>query len=307
MSGDKIKIIFFGNEQIATGVSTTAPTLQALIEAGYDISAVVANSKDVISRNNRQLRVKDVAKDHNIPFIVPDDMQKLTEELKIFRADAGVLVAFGRIVPQEIIDIFPGGIINIHPSLLPLHRGPTPIESVILNSEKKTGVSLMKLERTMDSGPVYAQSEINIDSGDTKQELADKLLEIGKTMLIELLPDILTGRVIARPQDESRATYDGLISKEDGVIDWSKSATVIEHEIRAYSGWPKSRTKLADIDCIITEAEVSEADGKPGDYKKDKDLLIFTGDGSLSIKRIQPSGKREMTAEEFLRGYGPRL
>lgn len=307
MSGDKIKIIFFGNEQIATGVSTTAPTLQALIEAGYDISAVVANSKDVISRNNRQLRVKDVAKDHNIPFIVPDDMQKLTEELKIFRANAGVLVAFGRIVPQEIIDIFPGGIINIHPSLLPLHRGPTPIESVILNSEKKTGVSLMKLERTMDSGPVYAQSEINIDSGDTKQELADKLLEIGKTMLIELLPDILTGRVIARPQDESRATYDGLISKEDGVIDWSKSATVIEHEIRAYSGWPKSRTKLADIDCIITEAEVSEADGKPGDYKKDKDLLIFTGDGSLSIKRIQPSGKREMTAEEFLRGYGPRL
>lgn len=307
MSGDKIKIIFFGNEQIATGVSTTAPTLQALIEAGYDISAVVANSKDVISRNNRQLRVKDVAKDHNIPFIVPDDMQKLTEELKIFRADAGVLVAFGRIVPQEIIDIFPGGIINIHPSLLPLHRGPTPIESVILNSEKKTGVSLMKLERTMDSGPVYAQSEINIDSGDTKQELADKLLEIGKTMLIELLPDILTGRVIARPQDESRATYDGLISKEDGVIDWSKSATVIEHEIRAYSGWPKSRTKLADIDCIITEAEISEADGKPGNYKKDKDLLIFTGDGSLSIKRIQPSGKREMTAEEFLRGYGPRL
>ncbi|HET7673731.1 MAG TPA: methionyl-tRNA formyltransferase [Candidatus Saccharimonadales bacterium] len=307
MSGDKIKIIFFGNEQIATGVSTTAPTLQALIEAGYDISAVVANSKDVISRNNRQLRVKDVAKDHNIPFIVPDDIRKLTEELKKFRADAGVLVAFGRIVPQEIIDIFPGGIINIHPSLLPLHRGPTPIESVILNSDKKTGVSLMKLERTMDSGPVYAQSEINIDSGDTKQELADKLLEIGKTMLIELLPDILTGRVIARPQDESRATYDGLISKEDGVIDWSKSATVIEHEIRAYSGWPKSRTKLADIDCIITEAEVSEADGKPGDYKKDKDLLIFTGDGSLSIKRIQPSGKREMTAEEFLRGYGPRL
>lgn len=299
-------IVFFGNERLATGVKTTAPTLRALIKEGYNVAAVVSNYEQGISRSARELEIAKVAEEHNIPVLLPNKPMDIKDVLESYGAVAAVLVAYGRIVPEAIINIFPCGIINIHPSLLPRHRGPTPIESAILNNDIKTGVSIMSLSKAMDAGPVYGQSEVPLHN-ESKQELADKLLDIGSSMLVELLPGIIDGSVVALPQAESQASYDELINKEDGILDWNKPADQLEREIRAFIGWPQSRTNLGSKDIVITKASVAPdiPRAQPGHISiVDKhSLLIQTAQGSLSIERLKPAGKREMTVKEFLAGY----
>lgn len=306
-------ILFFGNERLATGVYTSAPTLTKLIEEGYNVAAVISNYETGRSRSARELEIAAVAEKHNIPLLLPNRLGDIKDELASFGAGVAVLVAYGKIVPASIIDLFPVGIINIHPSLLPLHRGPTPIESVILDSETRTGVSLMKLALEMDAGPVYAQSDVELTGQETKQQMADLLLEIGSQMVIELLPDIIAGKVTALPQDNSRVTYDHLISKEDGLVDWDKPAERLAREVRAYAEWPKSRADLAGKEVIITQAydTPTVADGQqPGDVALVLDagiIMVATGEGSLCIQRLKPAGKQEMSAKEFMAGYGRQL
>lgn len=304
-------IVFFGNERLATGVKTNVPTLQALVKAGYNIAAVVSNYEIGQSRNARALEIHEVAARHGIPVLVPPKLTDITGHLRSVGAAAGVLVSYGKIVPQTIIDIFPGGIVNIHPSLLPLHRGPTPIESVILNGDQKTGVSIMKLVKEMDAGPVFSAKEVPLYGSETKQQLSDRLLGLGKDMLISCLPDIIKGNLIPRPQDNSRPTYDTLLSKEDGVIDWSKSAAQIEREVRAFAEWPKSRTELGGKEVIITVAHVGEYSELTPQAKPfitpDGLIGVLAGDGLLVIDRLKPAGKKEMSAKEFIAGYGRLL
>jgi methionyl-tRNA formyltransferase len=298
------KILFFGNERLATGVSTDAPTLRTLINAGYEICAVVLNNDKVVSRKSRALEVAEVAKQHNIPVIFPDKLQDEVETLAAYQADVGVLVAFGKIIPQEVIDIFPAGIVNIHPSLLPKHRGPTPIESVILAGETETGVSLMRLVREMDAGPVYAQRTIPVPGKISKQALCDELSKIGSEMLVQCLPSIIDGSLEPLEQDDSIATYDSLINKADGVLDWTKPATMLEREIRAYASWPRSRGIIGNHQVIITEADVEKTSGEAGDYVISGDnLIVHCGVDSLKIRRLQPENKKEMPVEAFLKGY----
>ncbi len=307
------KIVFFGNERLATGVITSAPTLKALVTAGYDVVAVVSHYTRGSSRNARVLEIETVAKEHGIPLLLPHKPIEIAEQLKAYNADAAVLVAYGKIVPQEIIDIFPAGIINIHPSLLPLHRGSTPIESVMLSGESETGVSLMQLASVMDAGPVFTQEAITLSGKETKQELADKLLEIGKDLVITYLSTILAGKLEPAPQDDSQATYDSLIEKQDGIIDWQKPAKQIEREIRAYAEWPKSRTTLANKDVVITQAHSVPSTGddeEPGSITiapESKAITIATTNGSLRIEKLKPDGKNEMTTNAFLAGYGNNL
>ncbi len=298
-------IVFFGNERLATGVHTTGETLRALIAAGYTVAAVVSNYEPGQSRNARALEIETVAKEHNIPLLLPNRPRDILEQLQGYSAEAGVLVAYGRIVPQSVIDIFPKGIINVHPSLLPLHRGPTPIESVILEGAHKTGVSIMALSKEMDAGEVYAQSEYTLTGTESKQQLADALLDIGKSMLLEVLPGILDGSIVALPQDDSRATYDRLITKEDGIIDWRKPAAQLVREIRAHGGWPKSHSTIAQRDVVITEASVSKAPlAAPGTVTVENgELLVSCGEEALRIEKLKPAGKSEMTAQSFLAGY----
>lgn len=301
-------LVFFGNERIATGVSTSAPTLTALIANGYKIAAVVSNFEPGQSRNTRTLEIQSVAQEHHIPVLLPDKPSDIHDQLAAYGAEAAVLVAYGKIVPQSIIDIFPKGIINVHPSILPRHRGPTPIESAILADESKTGVSIMSLAKAMDAGAVYGQSEIDLTGNETKRELADTLLDIGVSMIIELLPGILDGSIVALPQDESHATYDQLITKQDGVIDWSKPADRIEREIRAYAEWPKSKATLAGIDTVITKGTIVSASGSPGSIQvSDKQLVVYCGNRALRIESLKPAGKNEMPATAFLAGYGHRI
>lgn len=300
------KVIFFGNERLATGVSTNAPTLRALIDNGYDIAAVIASDSPQLSRKNRSLEVKTLAEEHNIPVLLPHRLSEIESQIRDLKPEIGVLVAFGKIVPQKIIDLFPRGIVNIHPSLLPLHRGPTPIESVILNGDKVTGVSIMQLVKSMDAGPVFAQVTIQLEGNEDKVDLAEKLLEAGKDLLLKCLPQILDGKLEPTAQDSSQATYDTLIGKDDGVIDWRKPASQLEREIRAYATWPKSRTTLANTPVIVTEAHVVSADTKhqPGEIiLSKKELMIACDQNLLSIDHLKPEGKSEMPAISFLAGY----
>ena len=305
-------LVFFGCERLATGLPPVSlRVLPALIESGYTVAAIVSHRSRVTSRRERVLEVENFAKDHDIPLLLPDKPLEIHDQLQTIDAQAGVLVAYGKIVPKNIIDIFPRGIINIHPSLLPLHRGPTPIESVILSGEAQTGVSLMQLAPEMDAGPVFAKNQINLSGGETKTELAGRLLEVGRDMLIKHLPDILEGRLSPEPQDESLTTYDNLIKKEDGLIDWSKPSQLIERQIRAYAGWPGSRRVLGGFDVIITKARSHDlGGGNPGDIKisrEDKTINVQCGAGSLFIESLKPAGKAEMGAEAFLAGYSNKL
>ncbi|HMH30927.1 MAG TPA: methionyl-tRNA formyltransferase [Methylomirabilota bacterium] len=301
------RILFFGNERLATGLSTSAPTLRALVDAGYDVVAVVVAQKEVgKSRKGRELEIVQVAEAVNLPALVIDDLAAAKDQLASYKAEAAVLIAYGKIVPQSVIDVFPRGIVNIHPSLLPKHRGPTPIESVILSGEAETGVALMSLAAEMDAGPVYDQQAIKLNGNETKQELADQLGEIGKDLVIKNLPAILDGSLQPKPQADD-ATYDELIDKEDGVIDWQKPAGQLEREVRAYLDWPRSRTSIGSTDVIITKSHVAEGSGTPGTLLIEaKQLGVYCGEGLLVIDNLIPAGKKEMPAQAFLSGYQSR-
>lgn len=302
------KIVFFGNERLATGVTTTAPSLSALITAGYEVCAVVSHHEAATSRKVRALEVAVVAEAHNIPVLLPENPAEIIDQLVAFGAEIAVLVAYGKIVPQSVIDAFPKGIINIHPSALPEHRGPTPLESVILAGDTSTAVSVMQLVKAMDAGPVYAQEVVQLTGTETKQELADILLRIGSEIIVAVLPRILSGKLVPRPQNEAAATYDQLIKKENGKIDWTKPAAHIEREIRAYAEWPKSRTTFSDVDVVVTKARILNESNEPGAIKVlDKNLVVGCGKSSLIIETIKPAGRNDMTGQAFLAGYGNKL
>lgn len=310
-SGMKPRIVFFGNERLATGVTTSCPILTMLIAEGYDVVAVVANDSGTVSRNSHKLEIETVANEHRIPFYKPSQLPDITGILAALDAPVAVLAAYGKMVPKIIIDLFPVGIINIHPSLLPKHRGSTPIESVILDGSTDTAVSLMQLVPAMDAGSVYAQTPVKLVGNESKQDLADRLGEIGTTMLKELLPDIIAGTVIALPQDHTAATYDQRIDKNSGILDLAKPAAQLEREVRAYAEWPKSHIPIAGRDVVITAAHVTDNSLENVDKKtifiSNKQLCVQTVDGVLVIDNLKPAGKSDMPAAAFLAGYGKNL
>jgi methionyl-tRNA formyltransferase len=295
-TSSKPRLIFFGNERLATATTTAAPTLQSLIVAGYEIEAVFASHVDGVSRQTRPLEIGPIAHAYHIPVILPGKEIDLLTKLKNHRADAAILVAYGRIIPQAVIDLFPRGIINIHPSLLPKLRGSTPVETAILNGLQETGVSLMKLTAEMDAGPVFAQKRISLSGYETKPELAQQLLDEGCALLMDCLGSILDGSLEPKLQDETEATYTRLLTKQDGHIDFSEPAKVIERKVRAFLGFPKTRARIHDREVVITKSRVAK------DHQ-DGNLVIKCQPGYLEIvELIAPSG-RTMTGAEFSRGY----
>jgi methionyl-tRNA formyltransferase len=293
----KPKLVFFGNERLATGVSTDVPSLRALVAAGYPVKAVVASHTQAVSRSKRQLEILDVAHAYHIPVLLPGKLGEVKSHLARLDAQAAVLVAFGRLIPQEIIDIFPKGIINIHPSLLPKLRGSTPVETAILNGVEQTGVSLMKLTAEMDAGPVYAQKKVALNGAETKPELAQQLLNLGSELLLANLEAILSGRLEPKVQDETEATYTRLLTKEDGLIDFAaEPADAIERKIRAFVGFPKARAKLFNHEVVITKARlaISENDGL---------LTVKCQSGYLEVLELTAPSGRTVSGADFMRGY----
>lgn len=304
------RVVYFGNERLISGLEhTDAPILRGLIEKGYIVVAVVSHHSASNSRSQRQLEVAEVAGEHGIPVLLPNRPADIIDELKALNADVAVLAAYGRIISQQVIDLFPMGIVNIHPSLLPQYRGPTPIESVILHGDTETGVSIMHLTADMDEGPVYVQQKLAVNGTVKKFDLYAQIVDISTSLFFDVFPHILDGSLQPTPQDSSTATYSQLIQKSDSIIDWHKGAVRIEREIRAYAGWPQSRTTLGPIDVIITGATpVTMASASPGTIMTEKDrLFIGAGQDWLEILELKPLGKKEMPVQAFLAGYRSQI
>jgi methionyl-tRNA formyltransferase len=287
----KKSLVFFGTEQFSVA------SLEALYRAGYKVACVVTkpDSKRGRGQEISEPPVKALAASRGSRVLQPHKLVEVRDELAGMGAELGVLVAYGKIVPRSIIDLFPLGIINVHPSLLPKYRGPSPIESAILNGDRQTGVSLMRLTAKMDAGPVYAQKTLSLDHPN-RMELYEQLADIGARLLVDNLHLIIEEKLQPRPQNDSQATYTKLISKQDGLLDLSKSAGELERQIRAYAGWPRSRTAVFGSEIIITKARIAAG-------PEDGGLIIKCGEGYLEIlELIAPSG-RLMSGDSYRRGY----
>jgi methionyl-tRNA formyltransferase len=294
-------LVYFGTDAFSL------PALVRLIAEGWPISAVVTkpDSRTGRGRTLTAPAVKRVAEANHIPVLQPTKLAEIDQDLKSLRPDAGIVVAYGKLIPPLTMKLFPKGLINIHPSLLPAYRGPSPIESAILNGDDATGITLIHLDAGMDSGPTYDHSKLQLAGNESRLDLYEHLAEIGAELLAAKLAGILDGNIVPIPQDNAHATTTHLISKDDGHLDWTKPAEQLEREVRGYLGWPGSHTTIAGADVTITTARTSLAGGAAGTaYKTPSgELAVHAGHGSLIIDRLKPSGKREMTGPEFMAGH----
>ncbi|HEX6258694.1 MAG TPA: methionyl-tRNA formyltransferase [Candidatus Saccharimonadales bacterium] len=286
-------IVFFGTEDFS------AASLEALLAADYSIAAVVTkpDSKRGRGRTLTAPPVKRIAEAHSIPVWQPQKLAEILPNLQRLVNPVGVLVSYGKIIPSSIIECFSPGIINVHPSLLPKYRGPSPIESAILHGDSSTGISIMQLTKAMDAGPVYAQKEYSLNGSETGVDLYKKFAQEGAKLLLATLPDILSGTP-PKPQDSAAATYCPLLTKQDGQLSPDNlTASECERRVRAFLLFPKARLSLYGHECIILKAHTQKNSPTTelGVQCKDNQYLIID-------ELIAPSGKR-MSSPAFMRGY----
>lgn len=291
----KTPIIFFGTEDFS------AVSLQKLIDEGFKIAGIITKPDSRKGRGQKfqAPKVKQTGEKFNIPVLQPQKMSEITDFVKKFEKPVGVLVSFGRIIPQEIIDLFTPAIVNVHPSLLPKYRGSSPIESAILNGDEKTGVSLMKLSKEMDAGDVYSQEEIELSKTETASDLYKTCGEIGAEMLVRDLPKIISGEIKGQKQDDSQAEYCQLLKKSDALLSQNEqTAEQAEQQIRAFEIFPKSKIKLGEHLIIVKSAKVVSSN------PENSPLTLKFAEGTfLKIERlITPNGK-ETAAKSFENGY----
>ena len=296
-------IIFFGNESIATGVSTDTPVLKGLVKSGYHVSLVVVNKHQVSSRCKGELEIIQAAQALNIPTASPARLADIADQIKSIQPAIGILVAYGRIIPADILDLFPHGIINIHPSLLPEYRGPTPIEQAILDGKSQTGVTVMRVTPQMDAGPILGQAKVTLRPSSSKQALADQLLAEGYEMVFDLLPKILSHSAIEQEQNDDQPTYTKLITKADGKLNGTKSQVQLAREVKAYAGWPSSYLEYKGKSITVLDATASTVALPPGQLARvGKKLFFGCKGGSLEIIKLRPAGKSAMATSEFING-----
>jgi len=267
----------------------------------------VVTKPDSPSGRGRKLQspvIKQIAKKHSIDVFQPESLKGFGPTLEKYGCNVAVLSAYGKIIPLEILELFELGIINVHPSLLPLHRGASPIEQTILDGDKIAGISLMKLVEKMDAGPVFAQTQLQLIGNETALELYESLGKLGAQLLIEKLPLIINDNLTPINQNDGLATYAPMIKKTDGDIDWDNNAEVVERQIRAYLQWPGSKMTLNGNQITITKARLAGESGETGKiFSNAGEFGIYCNDRSIIIERLKPAGKREMTASEFLAGH----
>ena len=316
ISGAKTKplIVFFGTGPVA------ADSLTLLMQS-FDIEAVITKPRPPHHRGS--FPVLEVAQEAGLPVLTVSTKQDVTAAVleQKFQSRVAVLIDFGIIVTQDVIDTFLLGIINSHFSLLPEWRGADPITFALLSGQERTGVSLMKLVEAMDEGPLLAVGTQDDITTLTTPELTTKLVQLSYELLRKQLPAYITGEstTLIDQADMHRhidsypdtPSYSRKLTKADGLLDFTKSAKELEREIRAFHEWPKSRTRLAHKDVVILQAHVVDArdtSKKPGDaFIDDKQLCVQTSDGVLVVTSLKPAGKQAMSAESFLAGYGKNL
>ena len=312
-----MKIIFMGTPDFSVG------TLEALVEAGHEVVLAVSQPDKPKGRGKEMqfTPVKECALKYNIPVYQPRRVREAEciEELRKYNADIMVVVAFGQILPKEILEMAPYGCVNVHASLLPKYRGSAPIQWAIINGEEVTGVTTMQMDEGLDTGDMLLKTEIPIEEKETGGSLFDKLAAAGAKLCVETLEALQNKTVTPIPQGETTTAYAKMLDKQLGNIDWNKTAVEIERLIRGLTPWPSAYTnwnnkvmkiwdaEVSDMDMVKIDAETLNMDveTKPGTIVKvDKDAFyVQTGDGLLKVLELQIPGKKRMDAGAFLRGY----
>ncbi len=286
-------IVFFGTEE------HSLIALKALYDANFPIAAVVTKLDAPKGRGSKlsEPAVKTFARERGITVWQPAKLKDIADNIKQLNKPVGVLVSYGKIIPQSIIDLFSPGIINVHPSLLPEYRGPSPIEAAMTNLDHETGVSIMQLNANMDAGPIYHQEKIALTGSESRVGLYDKLFSLGSEKLVELLPRIVDENLQPTLQNHAEATYCALLSKKDSLLDpTALTAAQAEARVRAHLGFPRTKLAFDDLELIITAAHVANKPHTALDQQ-------FTDGNYLIIDElIAPTSGKQMTAEAFLRG-----
>ncbi len=298
-----MKIVFMGTPALA------AKSLKALIDAGHEIALVITQPDRRGNRNKMILSpVKELALENGLEVAQPQRLKKepeYTEMLKKIAPDAIIVAAFGQIIPQEILDIPKYGCINVHGSLLPALRGASPMQAAILEGLDESGITIMKMDAGLDTGDMISKVVCDIKDKDIN-EVSEILADAGAKLLVETLPEIEEGTAVYEKQDERLATYAKMISKSDGFTDFNEPADYIERKIRAYADWPTCYSYLdgAQVKFFKAEALPDEASGEIGSICEiGKDYYsVKCSEGVLKIYEQQLSGKKRMSAGDFMRG-----
>lgn len=305
-----MKIVFIGTPQFG------AIILEGLVKNGYKPVLVITETDKPTGRKQiiTSPPVKVLAQKYNISVLQPSKILDTKYQLLDNKPDLIIVAAYGKIIPKEILEIPKYGCLNLHPSLLPRWRGASPVQYTILSGDEESGITIMFMDEKMDHGPIITNSRFKIQNTKlTTPELKRELADLGVKILIDVIPQWISGKIKVAPQDDSKATYTKILKKDDGKIDWSKTAEQIERQIRAFDGWPESFTfweknrKLLRIK--ILKARVLKSNTKE-DYSIGKVLVVpqneigvQCGKDLLVIERLQLEGKNEVKAEDFLRGY----
>jgi methionyl-tRNA formyltransferase len=302
------RILFMGSPAFAV------PSLTMLAERP-DLCQIVGvvTQPDKRAGRGRKLTpcpVKTAADSRGIPTYQPKSVRKAEslEALREFKADLVVVAAYGKILPTSVLEMAELGCVNVHASLLPKYRGASPITQAIVNGDAECGVSIMQLDEGMDTGDVHAMRAITIAPTDTCGTLTVKLAELGAKLLIDQLEDILSGQSTPEPQDNSLATHAPMLSKEDGRLDFSKPAAILERQLRAHHPWPGTFTMFGDTRVVITKAALALESGTPGHViqANKRGLQIACGEQSLLVQEVKPAGSKLMDASSWVAGKGPK-
>ena len=302
-----MKVIFMGTPEFSVG------TLEALIEAGHEVALVVTQPDKPKGRGGKMqyTPAKEAALKHGIPVFQPKRVREpeCVEELKQYNADIIVVIAFGQILPKEILEMTPYGCVNVHASLLPKYRGAAPIQWAVIDGEEVSGVTTMQMDEGLDTGDMLLKTEIRLDETETGGSLHDKLAAAGAELCVRTLKGLEEKTVVPEAQGESPTAYARMLDKKLGNIDWSRDAGSIERLIRGLNPWPSAYTnwdgKVMKIWEAKAEKREAETGGVPGTViSVEKDgFCVETGDGVLKVLALQIPGKKRMDADAFLRGY----
>ena len=301
------QVVFFGNERLSSATDyDRAPILQALLKEGYKIEALIVKNNETRSRAAHEPAIIRLATEHGLNVVRVRTAVELQAIVTQLTARIAILASFGMLLSDRVIQQFPLGIVNAHPSLLPAWRGPTPIESALLNGERETGVSLMKINSEFDAGDVYAREKLAVGKNENKLNLTIRLGELAADMLARNLPLILEQRLQPRPQDHSQATYGYPIESAPALQFEQHSADYLERHSRAFAGCPNNKFMLCEQTVeIVSAAAVSRPQQTiPLAYDRvDKLLYARCRQGCLAISRLHPQNRNEMTATDFANGF----
>ena len=299
-----MKIVFMGTPHLSI------PVLERIVDDGHEILAVYTQPDRTSGRGRRKAisPLKEYSVSKNYLVLQPENFRGNSSEintLKKFDADIAVVAAYGILLPPEVLSAFRHGCINLHPSLLPKYRGASPVSSTILAGDKYTGVTIIQLDSGMDSGPILSQEKIKLRGDEFCDKLTMDLFMLGSKLVSKTISEFATGNIEIVQQDHDKATFTEKLSRNDGLIDWTKGFNRIWKEIRAYNPWPGSHTKFKGKNLKIIEAKISTENKSPSGYVSihRNEVYVGTSDGSLNVKKLQVEGGNIVLASDFARGH----